>query len=137
MSDTRSFCMIKPDAISRGVVGKIISALELNGFCICRMEMKWLTREEASRFYGVHKDRSFFPALVTFVTSGPVIGIELKGEDAVNRLRKLIGATDPEKAEEGTLRKLYGTDIRHNAVHASDSPESYKRESAIFFGDKD
>ncbi len=129
----KTLFMIKPDAVRKKVVGKIISMVE-GEFEILDMKMKRFTREEAEKFYEVHRGKSFFEDLVNFITSGPVVGLLLQGENAIERLRKIIGATDPEKAEPGTVRSLYGTNIRENAVHASDSPIAAEREISIFFG---
>lgn len=126
--------MVKPDAVARGVVGQIISRFELEGFAILRMEMKRLSVDEAERFYEPHKDKDFYAKLVEFITSGPVVGLLLEREDAVSFAREIIGDTDPAKAEKGTIRREIGTDITHNAVHGSDSPENALREWEIFFG---
>ena len=129
----KTLLMIKPDAVKKRVIGKIISMVEEAGFDIKDMRMKRFTREEAERFYEVHRERPFFGELVEFITSGPVVGICIEGEDIVKRIRDFIGATDPKKAAPGTIRALYGTDISHNAVHASDSPENAERELKFFF----
>ncbi len=129
----KTLLMIKPDAVKKKVVGKIISMVEERGFDIKDMRMKRFTREEAERFYEVHRNRPFFEELVRFITSGPVVGLCLEGDDIVERVRKFIGATDPSKAEPCTVRALYGTDISHNAVHASDSAENAERELKFFF----
>ena len=129
----KTLLMIKPDAVKKRVIGKIISMLEEAGFDIKDIRMKRFTREEAERFYEVHRERPFFGELVEFITSGPVVGICIEGEDIVKRIRDFIGATDPKKAAPGTIRALYGTDISHNAVHASDSPENAERELKFFF----
>ena len=129
----KTLLMIKPDAVKKRVIGKIISMLEEAGFDIKDIRMKRFTREEAERFYEVHRERPFFGELVEFITSGPVVGICIEGEDIVRRIRDFIGATDPKKAAPGTIRALYGTDISHNAVHASDSPENAERELKFFF----
>ncbi len=129
----KTLLMIKPDAVKKKVVGKIISMVEERGFDIKDMRMKRFTREEAERFYEVHRSRPFFEELVRFITSGPVVGLCLEGDDIVERVRKFIGATDPSKAEPCTVRALYGTDISHNAVHASDSAENAERELKFFF----
>ncbi|MEO0181561.1 MAG: nucleoside-diphosphate kinase [candidate division WOR-3 bacterium] len=126
--------MIKPDAVARGVVGQIISRFETMGFAILKMEMKRLSRDEAERFYEPHRAKDFYGKLVDFITSGPVVGLLLEREGAVSSAREIIGSTDPGEAAEGTLRRLFGTDITQNAVHASDSPENVLREAGIFFG---
>ncbi len=130
----KTLLMIKPDAVEKRVVGKIISMVEERNFHIKDMRMKRFTREEAERFYEVHRDRPFFEELVQFITSGPVVAMCIEGDDdIVKRVRDFIGATDPAKAEPCTVRALYGTDISRNAVHASDSPENAERELKFFF----
>ena len=129
----RTLFMIKPDAVRKKVVGKIITMVEYD-FHIVDMKMKRFSRKEAERFYEVHREKDFFEELVEFITSGPTVGLLLEGENAVERVRKLVGSTDPKEAEPGTVRFLYGSSIRENAVHASDSLASAQREIAIFFG---
>ncbi len=130
----RTFVMIKPDAVARCAVGQIISRFESEGFAILKIEMKRLSREEAERFYEPHRGKDFYGRLVDFITSGPVVGILLEKENAVPVARAIIGATDPKEAERNTIRWQLGTDITHNAVHGSDSPENVLREAGIFFG---
>ncbi|MGB9589622.1 MAG: nucleoside-diphosphate kinase [candidate division WOR-3 bacterium] len=130
----RIFVMIKPDAVAKGVIGQIITRFESMGFAILRMEMKRLSQGEAERFYEPHRGKEFYGKLVDFITSGPVVGILLGGPDAVFRVREAMGTTDPAGAKPGTLRRLFGTDITHNAIHGSDSPENVAREAGIFFG---
>ncbi len=125
--------MIKPEIVEKGLIGEIITMIQRNRFRINRMQMLLFDREKAERFYAVHKGRNFYPGLVDYITSGPVVVLELEGDDAVERLRDLIGNTDPSAAAPGTIRYVYGTSIRRNAVHASDSPESAKKELAIAF----
>ncbi|MDI6851047.1 MAG: nucleoside-diphosphate kinase [bacterium] len=132
----RTFLLLKPDALQKRVVGKIISMVEEAGFNILDIRMKRWTREEAEKFYAVHRGKEFFEGLVEFMISGPVIGLLLEKENAIEDLRKLVGATDPSKAEPGTIRHKYGTNVRVNAVHASDSPESFEHEVKCFFGDE-
>ncbi len=124
--------IIKPDATAKRAIGDIISMVE-DKFEIRGIIMKRLTREEAERFYAVHKGKPFYESLVEFMTSGPVVGLLLAGEDAIRRLREVVGATDPSKAEPGTIRAKFGTDIQRNAVHASDSKESAEYEIPFFF----
>ena len=133
LSGMRTLLMIKPDAVEKKVVGKIISMVEERGFDIRDMRMKRFTRDEAEKFYEVHRGKPFFEELVQFITSGPVVGLCLEGEDIVNKVRNFIGATDPSKADPCTVRALYGTNISRNAVHASDSPENAERELKFFF----
>ena len=125
--------MIKPNAVKEHLIGEIISRIEKNGFVIEDIVMKHMTREEAERFYQIHREKYFFNELVDYITSGKVIALLLKGENAQIRLRQLIGSTDPKQAGEGTMRKDFGTDITHNAVHASNPDEDPEREINFFF----
>lgn len=129
----RTFAMIKPDAVSAKNSGKIIDMIEKNGFTILALRKAHLDTKKAEEFYAVHKERPFFGELVSFVTSGPVILMALERDNAVKAWRDLMGATDPLKAEEGTIRKLFGTNIGINAAHGSDSPENGKIELQLFF----
>jgi len=131
----KTFAMIKPDAVKAGNVGHIISMIENNGFTIVRMQKIDLSQEKAEQFYAVHKERPFFNELVQFVTSGPVVIMALEKDNAVKAWRDLMGATDPVKAAEGTVRKLYGTTIGSNATHGSDAQETAQQELALFFPD--
>jgi nucleoside-diphosphate kinase len=132
MQDT--YTMIKPEAVAAGKVGTILGQIEANGFRIERLQTLTMSREMAEKFYDVHKDRPFFGELVQYITSGPVVAIHLRRDDAVKRLRELVGATDPAEAACGTVRFLHGTDLQRNAIHASDSPENGQRELSIVFG---
>ena len=125
--------MIKPDATSKGYTGQIITMITGAGFRIKAMKWVRLTEEKAGEFYAVHKERSFFGELVSFMSSGNIVAAILEKEDAVSEFRKLIGATDPSKAEEGTIRKKYAASIGENAVHGSDSDENAAIESSFFF----
>ena len=129
----RTLAIIKPDAVSAKNSGKIIDMIEQNGFEILHMRKINLDRAKAEEFYAVHKEKPFFQDLVKFITSGPVIVMALEKENAIADWRKLMGVTDSKKAEDGTVRKFYGTDIEKNAVHGSDSPETAKFELGIFF----
>lgn len=131
----RTFAMIKPDAVAAGNSGKIIDMIEKHGFKILAMRKTTLDKKKAEEFYAVHKDRPFFGELVSFVTSGPVILLALERDNAIKAWRDLMGATDSRKADKGTVRNLYGTDIGKNAVHGSDSPETAKQELKLFFPD--
>jgi nucleoside-diphosphate kinase len=131
----RTLCIIKPDAVKKRVPGHIIQKILDAGFQILGMKMLHLTKTQAKAFYAVHKERPFYKDLVEFMTSGPVITIALQKENAIADYRKLIGATDPAKAEEGTVRKLYATNVQENAVHGSDSVENGKIEVAFFFSE--
>ncbi len=133
MSGNITFTIIKPFAVSNGYIGPILNKIHEGGFNISAMRMLWLTRGEAERFYEVHKERPFYKDLVEFMTSGPIVVAILKKENAVEDYRKLIGATDPEKAEEGTIRKEFAESLRANAVHGSDSDDNAKIEGSFFF----
>ncbi len=129
----RTFAMIKPDAVAAHNSGKIIDLIEQNGFTILAMRKMKLDKQKAEEFYAVHKDRPFFGELVSFVASGPVIVMALERDNAVKAWRDLMGATDSRKADKGTVRNLYGTDIGKNAVHGSDSVENAQIELKLFF----
>jgi nucleoside-diphosphate kinase len=133
MSGNITFTIIKPFAVSDGHIGPILNKIHTAGFKISAMRMLWLTKGEAERFYEVHKERPFYDDLVEFMTSGPIVVAVLKKENAVEDYRKLIGATDPEKAEEGTIRKEFARSMRENAVHGSDSDENANIEGSFFF----
>jgi nucleoside-diphosphate kinase len=126
--------IIKPDAVKQRAMGPILLRYEEEGFRIVEMKLVRLTKAEAESFYAVHRARPFFQSLVSFMISGPVVVVLLEGERAVERHRALMGATDPAKAAEGTLRKRYGKSIEENAVHGSDSEATAKDEIAFFFG---
>lgn len=130
-----TLAIIKPDAMAAGVAGKIIAHLEQEGFAIRAARLVRLSEAEAEAFYAVHRDRAFFRPLVTFMTSGPCLPMVLEREDAVARLRAVIGATDPAEAAPGTVRRLYAESKERNAIHASDSPETARREVAFFFSE--
>jgi nucleoside-diphosphate kinase len=130
-----TFAMIKPDAVAAKNSGKIIDMIEHNGFEIIRLQKVIIAKDLAEEFYGVHKERPFFGELVEFVTSAPVIIMALYKEDAINAWRELIGATDPSKAAEGTMRQKFGTNIGNNAVHGSDSSATALTELELFFPD--
>ena len=127
--------LIKPDAVEAGLMGRILSDIEAAGFRIAAMKMLRLSRAQAEAFYAVHRERPFFASLVEFMTSGPVVAFVIEGENAVERYRLLMGATDPAKAEPNTLRARYAQNIERNAVHGSDSPTSARREIAFFFSE--
>ena len=129
----RTFTMIKPDAIKNGHAGAIIDRIIKEGFSIIALKQTRLTREKAGEFYEVHKERPFYGELVSFMSSGPIIAAVLEKENAVSEFRKLIGATDPAKADEGTIRKIFATSLGENAVHGSDSDENAKIEGDFFF----
>ena len=125
--------IIKPDAVRAGNAGRIIAHLEGAGFEIQAIRRLRLTQAQAEAFYAVHRERPFFADFVAFMTSGPAIALALTRENAVAHLRDTLGATDSAQAAEGTIRNLYGTDIQHNAIHGSDSPENAAIERAFFF----
>ena len=129
----RTLGIIKPDAVKKNVIGKIIVMIEENGIKIRAMKMVKLNEDQAKGFYYVHKDKPFFNDLIKFMTSGPVVLMLLEGENVIERWRKLMGVTDPAKADEGTIRKLFGTDIEKNAVHGSDAVETAEFETKYFF----
>ena len=129
----RTFAIIKPDAVERGLAGKILARVEEAGFTIRAMRKQHLTKSEAEGFYAVHKERPFFDELCTFMARGPVVVVALERDNAVQHYRKVIGATDPAKADPGTIRKLYGANVGENAVHGSDSVENGLSECAYFF----
>ena len=129
----RTLAIIKPDAVGRHLVGAIIQKYEEAGLIPLGMKLMRLTKAQTEGFYYVHKQRPFFDSLCSFMSSGPIVVLALAGENAIQRHRDLMGATDPAKAAEGTLRKAFGTHIEHNAVHGSDSPESAQYELGYFF----
>ncbi len=129
--------IIKPDAVGRALTGKILAHLEADGFRIRALRLMHLTEAQAREFYAVHRDRPFYDSLVRFMTSGPVVPALLQRDDAVARLRQVIGATDPAEAAEGTVRKLYAESKERNAIHASDAPDTARREAAFFFAEAD
>jgi nucleoside-diphosphate kinase len=126
--------MVKPDTVAEGHYGDIISIVLRKGLAIRRLTMTRFSRERAEAFYAVHRERPFFADLVAYITSGPVVAMEVEAEDAVARVRELIGATDPGQARAGTVRAKYGKSLQNNAVHGSDSPENAEKELAIAFG---
>jgi nucleoside-diphosphate kinase len=133
MAIERTLSIIKPDGVEKGVIGQVIARFEKAGLKPVAMKMAHLSRTEAEGFYAVHKARPFFPDLVKFMTSGPVVLMVLEGEGAVAKNRDIMGATDPAKATEGTIRKDFASNIEKNTVHGSDSPENAKIEVSYFF----
>lgn len=129
--------IIKPDAVASGKAGKILAHLEGEGFTVLSMKMTRLSAAQAGEFYEVHGERPFYGSLVDFMTSGPVVPMILEGENAVAKLREVIGATDPAEAAEGTIRKLYAESKERNAIHASDSDENAALEASFFFSAQD
>jgi nucleoside-diphosphate kinase len=129
----RTLAIVKPDAVQRGLAGEILRRIEAQGLAISALKKLHLPREQAERFYEVHKERPFYRSLCDYMTSGPVVIAVLSGEQAITRWRALMGATDPAKAAPGTIRKDLGVDVEKNAVHGSDAPETAAREIAFFF----
>jgi nucleoside-diphosphate kinase len=133
MTTNITFTIIKPKAVQNGHIGPILNKIAEGGFKISAMKMLHLTKNEAKKFYEVHKERPFYNELVEFMISGPIVVALLEKENAVEDYRKLIGATDPAKAEEGTIRKLFAESLQANAVHGSDSNENAELEGSFFF----
>lgn len=133
----RTFTMIKPDATSKGYTGAILKMINDSGFKIISLKMSLLSKEKAGEFYAIHKVRPFYHELVDFMSSGPITAAILEKENAVEDFRKLIGATNPAQAEEGTIRKRYASSIAENAVHGSDSDENASIEGDFFFSKLD
>jgi nucleoside-diphosphate kinase len=135
MAEQSTLLIVKPDAVRRGLIGEVLSRVEREGLRIEAMRMMQIDRELAERHYAEHSEKPFFGELVEFITSGPVVVAILRGEDAIAVLRRLMGTTDPAKADRGTIRGDFGTEITHNLVHGSDSEESAARELALFFSE--
>lgn len=129
----RTLSIIKPDAVSKNVIGQVINRFEQGGLRIAAAKMMHLSKTQAEQFYAVHKERPFFPALVSFMSSGPVLVQVLEGENAIALNRKIMGATNPKDAEAGSIRADFADSIDHNAVHGSDAPETAQQEIAFFF----
>lgn len=137
MAVQRTLCIIKPDAVQAKNQGHILQQILDAGFEVLALRQMSMTEDQARAFYAVHAERPFYGELVGFMTSGPVLVAALRADDAVSRYRKLIGATDPQKADDGTIRKQFGTSVERNAVHGSDSPDNGLRETAFFFAGTD
>jgi nucleoside-diphosphate kinase len=135
MAIERTLSIIKPDAVAKNIIGEIYSRFEKNGLRIIAARMMHLGKEQAEGFYAVHRERPFYKDLVEFMTSGPVIVQVLEGENAINKNRELMGATNPSDAAPGTIRADFATTVDENAVHGSDGPDTAKQEIAFFFGD--
>ena len=129
----RTFAIVKPDAVWRGLTGDILKRIEAPGLTIVAMRKIHLSRADAEKFYDVHKARPFFRGLCDYMTSGPVVIAVLQGDNAISKWRQLMGATDPKKADAGTIRKDFGIDVEQNATHGSDAPETAANEIAFFF----
>lgn len=130
----QTLIVLKPDSVKQNLVGEILRRLEEKGFVIKKLKMLMMDKNEATKFYSVHKEKPFFNELVSFITSGPIVAAVIEGSDAVNKVRAITGATKPSEAAPGTVRRDYGTSITQNAIHASDSIESFIKESKIIFG---
>jgi len=133
MSVERTFSIIKPDAVAAGNAGNILAMLEAAGFKILALRMTRLTQQQAEGFYAVHRERPFFAGLVKFMTEGPIVVMALERENAIAKLREVMGATNPANAAEGTIRKKFATNIERNCIHGSDAPETAAVELAYFF----
>ena len=137
MALEHTLSIIKPDAVARNIIGKIYNRFEEGGLQIVAAKMLRLTHEQAEVFYAVHRERPFYPELIDYMTSGPVMVQVLEGEDAIARHREIMGATDPKKAEPGTIRADFAESVTKNAVHGSDATETAAHEIAFFFGQFD
>jgi nucleoside-diphosphate kinase len=129
----QTLIVVKPDAVKRGFVGEILSRFETKGMRITRLQMQRMNRSQAEKFYSVHKDKPFFGELVIFITSGPVVGAVIEGKDAVATVRRMVGSTKSWESPPGTIRGDLALGLLDNAIHASDSQESFRHESAAFF----
>jgi len=130
----KTFFMIKPDGVQRNLVGEIISRVEAKGFSITKIKMMTISKELAEKHYGEHKEKPFFNDLVSFITSGPVVAMQVEGENVVLQIRNLMGATNPSESTPGSIRGDLATELDKNVVHGSDSDESAERELLLFFG---
>ena len=129
----KTFFMIKPDGVKRNLIGEVVSRVEKEGFVITKMKMMSISDDLAKKHYAEHSEKPFFNDLVDFITSGPVVAMEVEGEDAVSEIRRIMGATNPADAEPGTIRADLATKLEENVVHGSDSEESAERELSLFF----
>ncbi|HEY8142322.1 MAG TPA: nucleoside-diphosphate kinase [Kofleriaceae bacterium] len=133
MAIERTFSIVKPDAVAKNAIGKVVALLEAGGLRVVAQKMVRLTPEQAGEFYAVHRERPFYKDLCAFMTEGPVVVQVLEGESAIAKNREVMGATDPKKADKGTIRAELGTNIERNACHGSDAPETARQEIAFFF----
>lgn len=131
----RTLLFVKPDGYRRRLIGPILKKVEDGGLKICEIKTLRVERQQAEEFYKIHKEKPFYSDLVEFIISGPIVACLIEGEEAVKRLREIVGATDPKKAAKGTIRHLFGTSIQNNVVHASAPDEDPEREVRFFFGD--
>ncbi|WP_291321829.1 nucleoside-diphosphate kinase [Desulfonatronospira sp.] len=129
----RTLSIIKPDAVERNLQGAILKMIQDSGLKIVALKMLRLSKDEARGFYAVHSERPFFDSLTSYMSSGPIVVGILEGENCIEKYREIMGATNPEQAEEGTIRKTYALDIEKNSVHGSDAPETAREETAFFF----
>jgi nucleoside-diphosphate kinase len=137
MAIERTFSIIKPDAVAAGQAGEILAMIQKAGFKILGLRMTRLTQDQAAGFYAVHKERPFYQGLVKFMTEGPIVVMALERENAILGLREVMGATNPEKAAEGTIRKRFAENIERNCIHGSDAPETAETELRFFFSTAD
>ena len=137
MRNTYTFSMINPDAVESGYIGPILDKITSSGFKIIAMKFTQLSSREAEKFYDIHKTKPFFGELIKFMTRGPIVAMVLEKDNAVDNFRTLIGSTNPEEAEEGTIRKLYANSVGENAIHGSDSDENAKIESVFHFSGRE
>lgn len=135
MAAQRTLTIIKPDGVAQNNIGDVLQAFEQNQFKVVAMKMLQLTKQEAEGFYAVHRERPFFDSLTTFMSSGRIVVMVLEGEEVIQRLRAVMGATNPANAAEGTLRKRFATSIEHNVIHGSDAPETAAFEIRYFFSE--
>ncbi len=131
----RTFVMVKPDGVQRRLVGRIIARFEQVGIDIAAMKFMSVSREFAEQHYTMHEGKSFYDSLIEYITSGPVVAMVLKGDNVIERTRRMVGATDPHEAKPGTIRGDYAQDISRNIVHASDAPDTARKEIALWFDD--
>jgi nucleoside-diphosphate kinase len=137
MPTERTLSIVKPDAVAKGVIGPIVSLLEAGGLRVVAMRMLRWTRPQAEAFYSVHRERPFFRSLVDFMTEGPIVAMVLEGENAIAKNREVMGATDPAKAAEGTIRKRFAANVERNCVHGSDGPDTARVEIGFLFAGMD
>jgi len=137
MAVERTLVIVKPDAVERNLAARILSMIEQSGLKLVAVKSLYISKKEAEMFYHVHRGKHFFDSLTTYMSSGKIVVAVFEGENAISRVRKIMGATNPKEAEEGTIRKLYGIDIEKNSVHGSDSPESAKFEIPFFFSERE
>jgi len=131
----RTLSIVKPDGTEKNVIGEVVSRFEKNGIKVIALKMVKLTKEDAQGFYAVHRERPFFGSLTEFMSRGPIVVMALEGDNAISKVREIMGATNPEEAAEGTIRKDFASNIEENTVHGSDSPESAEYEIGYFFNE--